>query len=69
MWFLESGYGNNYLGWREGQKANGTAPVVESSEPGGNSDAVPSVPVDVPAAEVAAVPASDGAIDFIEQQE
>lgn len=68
---LESGYGSNYLGWREGQKANGTAPAVETSELAGTSDAAaPSVPVDVPAVvDVAAVPASGGAVDFTKQQE
>jgi hypothetical protein len=64
--FSESGYGSNYLGWREGQKANGTAPAVEASELG-TSDAAPSVPADAPVVDVAAVPASGGAIDFTKE--
>jgi hypothetical protein len=67
---IESGYGSNYLGWREGQKANGTAPAVESPELGGTSDAVPSVPVDVVpavAADVVVPSTGDGSIDFIKE--
>ena len=65
---IESGYGSNYLGWREGQKANGTAPAIESPELGGTSDAVPSVPVDVvPVVADVVVPTGDGSIDFIKE--
>lgn len=72
--FSESGYGSNYLGWREGQKANGTAPAVEATELSGtNSDtAAPSVPADAPAVDsvvAADVPASTGTVDFVQKPE
>lgn len=72
--FSESGYGSNYLGWREGQKANGTAPAVEATELSGtNSDAAaPSVPADAPAVDsvvAADVPASTGTLDFVQKPE
>ncbi len=77
--FAGSGFGSNYLlGWLEGKKANGTASAVEATvELGTNSDAVSSsVPadataVDVPAVDSVAVvvPASGGAVDFVQKQE
>ncbi len=56
-----NGYGTNYLGWREGQKSNGTAAVE-------GADAAAAVPQTVVAAEPAASPVASEAVDFTKQE-